>query len=84
MFTSKNGLIIGKVTNQKLSQAVAPSIFAASYDEDGIDCNADKNSIICIPERHTISNILLSMFSNIPTILSGRPISFKKSSSPLP
>ena len=51
------GVIMGKVTFQKDSQAVAPSMEAASYTLRGMDCSAARKITVCTPESITISLI---------------------------
>ena len=68
-FTRIIGLIIGKVTFQKVSHAVAPSIVHASYIEGEMDCNAARNIRICTPERLSFINDVTYMTISVPTFI---------------
>ena len=52
------GITMGKVTFQKVSYPVAPSIFATSYMEPGMDCSAAMKMMICTPDAEMMSLIL--------------------------
>ena len=53
------GPVMGKVMVQKLSQAVEPSMLAASYMDSGMECRAARKMKICTPERIMMKKMLL-------------------------
>ena len=57
IFKSIIGLIFGSVIFQKHSHPEPPSIFAASYIDLSIFCNAERNISICTPEYQSIVTI---------------------------
>ena len=50
---------MGNVMVQKLSQAVEPSMLAASYMDSGMECRAARKMKICTPERIMMKKMLL-------------------------
>ena len=53
--TRMMGLIMGKVTFQKFSQPVAPSMVEASYREGDMVCRPARKMRICTPEAMVMS-----------------------------
>ena len=72
-FARMNGLTYGKVIFQKYSQAVAPSIWAASLADGGMFWSAARNRSICMPELQTMPKILSVTVEIMVLMLSLRP-----------
>ena len=71
--TRRIGVRIGKVIFQNFSQAVHPSISAASYREGDTDCSPARKRRICTPERHDSSKMLLAAVVMTVTISEDSP-----------
>ena len=77
------GESMGKVIFQKDSQAVAPSIFAASYSAGEMPMMPEMNSRICKPDCQLRSNTPLTMPISVATNSVFMPISSRILSMPL-